>query len=149
MLCTTYSTVKLPHSYDDPGRVLEFIPLDELAIDGSISAGAEVVWRPAVQWSLDHHLFTEEEVFKYCVEANYTFPQYCSATSVVFIAQDLETSPILQELDKLESLWVIVLLPRFVAPHADKNRTTAQLRLNRSLGSGIFLRRVQAFNSAS
>ena len=149
MPCRTYSCVQLPHSYDDPGRVLEFIPLDELAIDGSISVGAEVVWKPVVQWSLDHHLFTEEEVFKYCVEANYTFPQHYSAGSVVFIANRLETSPILRQLEKLESLWVIILLQRFVAPHAEKNRTTAQLLLNRSLGSGIFLRRVQVFSSAS
>ncbi|KAK8143589.1 hypothetical protein G3M48_007035 [Beauveria asiatica] len=95
----------LPFSIDDPGRVLEFIPLDELANGGSISVGAEMVWEPAVRWSLDHHLFTEEEVYRYCVEANYTFPQHFSSESVVFIANHLEDSPILQQLDQLETLW--------------------------------------------
>ncbi|KAM3435356.1 hypothetical protein MY4824_004937 [Beauveria thailandica] len=105
MLCTTDSSVQLPFSIDDPGRVLEFIPLDELANGGSISVGAEMVWEPAVRWSLDHHLFTEEEVYRYCVEANYTFPQHFSSESVVFIANHLEDSPILQQLDQLETLW--------------------------------------------
>jgi hypothetical protein len=129
--------------------VLEFIPLDELANGESISVGAEMVWEPAVRWSLDHHLFTEEEVYRYCVEANYTFPQHFSSDSVVFVANPLEESPILQQLDKLETLWVNILSESLIAPYANKSRTTAQLPLTQNLGNGIFLRRGQVFSFVS
>ena len=71
-----------------------------------ISPGSELLWRSPKQLLLDHHLFTEEEVFKYCVEMDFVFPRHKKEDSIVFVASELNKSSILHELDKLQSLWV-------------------------------------------
>ena len=71
-----------------------------------VSSGSKLLWKPPKQLLLDHHLFTEEEVFKYCVETDFVFPGHKNEDSIVFVASELNKSSILHELDKLESLWV-------------------------------------------
>jgi hypothetical protein len=87
---------------------------------GTISPGDELLWRPKRRLLLDHHLFTEEEVFKYCVENDFVFPGYekdDGGHSIVFVASELgKPTKILSELHMLEYLWVRALYTPFVSP---------------------------------
>ena len=71
-----------------------------------ISAGSKLFWKPSKSLLLDHHLFTEEEVFKFCIENEFTFPGYREGESIVFIANELEKSQLMRQLSKLQTHWV-------------------------------------------
>lgn len=74
----------------------------------TISPGDELLWRPKRWILLDHHLFTEEEVFKYYVENHFVFPRYERGDDghlIVFVASELSRlTKICGELHMLEYL---------------------------------------------
>lgn len=74
--------------------------------DRTISPGCELLWHPPARLLLDHHLFTEEEVFKHCVETGFVFPEYECNGSIVFVASKFSQSPIKEPNADLQYLWV-------------------------------------------
>jgi len=71
-----------------------------------MSPGCELLWHPPARLLLDHHLFTEEEVLRHCVETGFVFPEYECKGSIVFVASEFSQSPISQQTVHLQYLWV-------------------------------------------
>jgi hypothetical protein len=90
---------------------LEYIPLHQMTYSGGICDGSELLWRPLQQVAFDHHIFTEEEVFKYCVENDFMFPQHKKDDAIVFVAHELCTSSIREDLENLQNQWVRNIIP--------------------------------------
>ncbi|CZR47360.1 uncharacterized protein FPRO_08734 [Fusarium proliferatum ET1] len=84
---------------------LEFIPMSELIIDGDLAQNPVTSWRPSKACSWDHHLFTEEEVLKFCCEANFEFPGYRGKNGIVFEATELSESDLCKTREDLYVAW--------------------------------------------
>ncbi|KAF5618387.1 fibroblast growth factor receptor [Fusarium sp. NRRL 52700] len=85
---------------------LEFIPMSELITDGDLAQSPVTSWRPSKVCPWDHHLFTEEEVLKFCVEAKFEFPGYRGENGIVFEATELSESELCKTRQDLYVAWV-------------------------------------------
>lgn len=109
----------------DPRIFVEFIPWDELQPISSTSleeAGIPLVlpygdadqasirwmtWKPASCHFFDsHHLYTEGEVYQYCVTKGWHFPGHLLHDRVIFAISALEANEFIQELKQFELHWV-------------------------------------------
>ncbi|KAF4471494.1 Cdc15p [Fusarium albosuccineum] len=84
---------------------LEYIPVSELRKEGELAHHPVVSWLPSKACPLDHHLFTEEEVFKYCVEAEFEFPGFRGPNGVIFVATELDNTQLCQRRENIPLLW--------------------------------------------
>lgn len=95
-----------------PLNVLEMIPMEDLEIVSPQSGKLKLdtaryaCWRKENMCRFDHHLFTEEEVFRYCVTANWTFPDHLQDERVLFRLTPLGQSDLLHDLTSFWEKWV-------------------------------------------
>jgi hypothetical protein len=85
---------------------LEFIPWDDLRVTEAALPNGKRLWRPKKHVAYDHHLRTEEEVFKYCVEADLFFPGYSEEDAIVFESSPLRGSKLIIEMEDFWEKWV-------------------------------------------
>ncbi|WAO86229.1 Protein kinase domain-containing protein [Fusarium falciforme] len=84
---------------------LEYIPISELRLEGDLAQNPVASWLPRKSCPLDHHLFTEEEVFKYCIEARFEFPGYRDQNGIIFEATELDKNQLCKSRKDLSILW--------------------------------------------
>ena len=96
-----------------PQCFLEFIPFADLkilpadALPSSASDGATyALWRSEHRLHLDHHLYTEEEVYRYLVESSWTFPDHFHRGRVLFRLTLLADTSFLDDLPTYWDKWV-------------------------------------------
>jgi len=86
---------------DDPRTFIEYIPFSELR-DIKDSDNAEdncVLWCPEMQVpSMEHHLVTEEVVFRYCVLNDFHFPGHLEGDKIAFVMTPLMETDFVREL---------------------------------------------------
>jgi hypothetical protein len=124
-LLTYIASVNSP--LQDPRTYLEMIPWVELEPISSIEleqAGIPtllpnrtgdvhmkwVLWTPASRHFFNcHHLYTEDEVYQYCIEKNWHFPGHFLGDRVVFAASPLEDTQFVHDLQSFWSHWVCLI----------------------------------------
>ncbi|KAF4450160.1 serine/threonine protein kinase [Fusarium austroafricanum] len=97
--------VQMPREWGSILIDLEYIPLSELTTDGDLSEDPIASWKPNKACPLDHHLYTEEEVLKYCIEAKFEFPGYRGENGIIFEATSLDESELCKARQDLEVIW--------------------------------------------
>ncbi len=66
-----------------------------------------MLWKPPSSNFFDcHHLFTEDEVYQYCVENDWHFPGQFYGDRVVFALSPLKTSRFVDDLEHFWDTWV-------------------------------------------
>ena len=66
-----------------------------------------MLWKPPSSNFFDcHHLFTEDEVYQYCVEKNWHFPGHFYRDLVVFALSPLKASRFVDDLENFWDTWV-------------------------------------------
>jgi hypothetical protein len=80
--------------------------MSELITDGDLAQNPVTSWRPSKACTWDHHLFTEEEVLKFCVETRFEFPGYRGEDGIVFEATELDESELRKARRDLHVAWV-------------------------------------------
>ena len=65
-----------------------------------------MLWKPEKSVAHEHHLYSEEEVFKFCVEEEFYFPNHTKDGSVVFMPSLLKDSKLLDDMEKFWEKWV-------------------------------------------
>ena len=66
-----------------------------------------MLWKPPSSNFFDcHHLFTEDEVYQYCVENDWHFPGQFYGARVVFALSPLEASRFVDDLEDFWDTWV-------------------------------------------
>jgi hypothetical protein len=85
---------------------LEFIPMTDLKTDGDLAQNPVVSWQPTKACPWDHHLFTEEESLKFCVEAQFEFPGHRGEDGIIFEAKELSESEFCKARQDLQVAWV-------------------------------------------
>lgn len=65
-----------------------------------------LVWRPERCLKFDHHLHTEEEVYRFCVNNELYFQEYRREDGVIFRQTPLKTSAVWGELHNYWMKWV-------------------------------------------
>ncbi|KAF4335300.1 fibroblast growth factor receptor [Fusarium beomiforme] len=84
---------------------LEYIPFSHLSTEDDLAQNPVASWKPNKACPLDHHLFTEEEVLKYCVEAKFEFPGHRGDNGIIFEATKLDESELCKVRQDLEVMW--------------------------------------------
>jgi hypothetical protein len=80
-----------------PLKYIEFIPWRHLEPFQSPSLTELTkserlrVWKPQKQLLWERHLYTEDEVFRFCVSSDYKFPHSASGTSIIFAISPIST----------------------------------------------------------
>jgi hypothetical protein len=85
---------------------LEFIPWEDMEVRSD-----NLLWKTATPIMHDHHLYTEEEVFKFCIDMDFYFPGHFDNESIVFVPSPLKSSKVFDEMDRFWEKWVC--MPRF------------------------------------
>ncbi|KAF5724191.1 Cdc15p [Fusarium mundagurra] len=98
----------MPREWNSILNELEFIPMSELITDGDLAQNPVTSWRPSKACPWDHHLFTEEEVLKFCVEAKFEFPGYRGENGIVFEATELGEGELCKARQDLHVVWVFL-----------------------------------------
>ena len=94
-----------------PYGSLEFIPWNELhPVDESyqILSGSylKVSWRPERKAKFEYLLYTEEDVYRYCVMNDFYFPDFLVECNLVFIVRDWQESDLVSNIDDYIQKWV-------------------------------------------
>ena len=78
---------------EDPRQFLEYIPIEELNF---IESGGEeklALWHPTkLTTTFDYHLFTDEEVYRYCVTDDFAFPGLFQDGNLAFTVTELDAT---------------------------------------------------------
>jgi hypothetical protein len=94
---------------DDPRTFIEYIPFSELR-DIKDSDKAEdncVLWCPEKPVpTMEHHLVTEEVVFRYCVLNEFHFPGHLEGDKIAFVMTPLMGTDFVRELQLFWQKWV-------------------------------------------
>lgn len=112
----------LGRSIEDPRDYLEIIPWEELKsitstelkevyppLSHEIDTDQKwVLWKPPSQHFFDsHHLYTEPEVYQYCITNSWSFPGYSYPDgSVIFVLSPLEATQFVDDLKNFWERWV-------------------------------------------
>jgi hypothetical protein len=118
----------LNYPLHDPRSYVEFIPWVELQPTSSTElesvdipvflpyrtdttqaslAVRWMLWKPASNEIFDcHHLYTEDEVYQYCIENNWHFPGHFLHNRVIFAASPLEATQFVSGLRRFWQHWV-------------------------------------------
>jgi len=140
-----------PGSFNDPRDCVELIPWSELEfICGDALEDAHVpihlprltgtakeeldmnwmLWRPPSPYFFDSHcLYTEDEVYQYCIENNWYFPGHMYHDKVVFACYPLKDSLLVDDFKNFWDRWARVFFS-IVTMHGlmpASNRTTVPL----------------------
>ncbi|KAL6821136.1 kinase-like domain-containing protein [Trichoderma sp. SZMC 28015] len=92
-------------AFRHPSRFLEFIPWSSLSLDMRDPGSQMLVWRPERRAKFDHHLHTEEEVYRFCVSNELYFQEYLHEDGIIFQQTPLKTSDIWGELHNYWMKW--------------------------------------------
>jgi hypothetical protein len=105
-------------SLHDPRGYVEIIPWVELepvsttVLDCTVmpqeaSDVKWMLWKPPSSNFFDcHHLYTEDEVYQYCVENDWHFPGQFHGDRVVFALSHVKTSRFVDDLEHFWDTWV-------------------------------------------
>ena len=98
------------HSIPNPALFLEFIPFEEftgiIQLPNSSRTEFFGTWRTPYSHILFNQIFTEEEVYQYCIQQNWQFPdQRYQGGSAVILTPIHETN-FLKDLQNFWELWV-------------------------------------------
>ncbi|KAL3595536.1 hypothetical protein FPOAC2_09877 [Fusarium poae] len=96
---------QMPRAWDSFLNELEFIPMTDLKTDGDLAQNPVVSWQPTKACPWDHHLFTEEESLKFCVEAQFEFPGHRGEDGIIFEAKELSESEFCKARQDLQVAW--------------------------------------------
>ena len=98
------------HSIPDPAFFLEFIPFEELTdiiqLPNSSHTKFFATWRAPDSHILFNQIFTEEEVYQYCVQARWQFPDQRYQGGSAVILTPVHETDFLKDLQNFWGLWV-------------------------------------------
>ena len=98
------------YSIPNPALFLEFIPFEELTdiIQLPNSSHTEFfgTWRAPDSHILFDQIFTEEEVYQYCIQANWRFPDQRYQGGSAVILTPIHETDFLKDLRNFWGLWV-------------------------------------------
>lgn len=133
-----------------PARFLEFIPWTNMSRDGKDPTSNQMMWRPGRRSKFDHHLHTEEEVYRFCVNHELMFPGFMQDDAIVFLCTQLKHSTMWNELHEYWKKWVSIVEPASSSSSFDPcSRTTVRLLRIQNLGNGFYLKLFPEDNTAS
>ncbi|KAL7909982.1 hypothetical protein GGI35DRAFT_478861 [Trichoderma velutinum] len=92
-------------SFRHPSRFLEYIPWTNLSPDVRDPGSQRLVWRPEFRATFDHHLHTEEEVYRFCINKELYFQEYLRKDAIIFQQTPLKTSAMWGELHNYWMKW--------------------------------------------
>jgi hypothetical protein len=98
-------------------------------------------WNPEKAVTHEHHLHTEEEVFKFCLENKFYFPNHLEGNEIVFVGSLLKDSKLLENMQDFWEKWVgfpQLSYPQSCLADTAEQRMIVQLHVNRIPGSGTF-----------
>ena len=79
-------------------------------LEASLADVKWMLWKPPSSNFFDcHHLFTEDEVYQYCVESDWHFPGHFYRDHVVFALSPLNASRFVDDLENFWDTWVCEL----------------------------------------
>jgi hypothetical protein len=96
---------------ESPYEYLEHIPWDELrpverCDEPIFKTGSWMRWTSSHADLYDHHLFTDEESFQYCVTNNWTYPNHSIDNEIIFHCIPLSSSQFTSQLPDYWGVWV-------------------------------------------
>jgi hypothetical protein len=92
---------------EDPRQFLEYIPWEELDLHESDNEVKRALWRPAKSTTNFHYfLFTDEEVYRYCVINNFAFPGLFQDGHLAFTITEMEATDFVMDLQQYWEKWV-------------------------------------------
>ncbi len=102
-LCSIYGRFQTLSS------ISNIIPWEKLRTPDLSSPPKKMLWSPNRAIRHEHHLHTEEEVFKFCIENEFYFPSYLESNFIVFVPSLLKESKLLEEMRDFfwRNGWVI------------------------------------------
>jgi len=97
-----------------PYHSLEYIPWQELHSVGEPYQNQghilpRVYWSASRKAKFDYHLHTEDDVFRYCVINNFTFPESTTDGNPLFVVKDWQNSELALDLQNYIPIWVSAL----------------------------------------
>ncbi|RDW63366.1 hypothetical protein BP6252_10911 [Coleophoma cylindrospora] len=112
---------------------IEYIPTSQLQMPHGLTGGSIVLWEPQPSILLDHCLFTEDEVYGFCIDQPRQFgiDDYWQGNSLIFVAKEVEYSALTQPRKHLQTLYndcAFTLDPESKTPYLLETRPGRKFR---------------------
>ena len=92
---------------EDPRQFLEYIPCEELDFIESSREEKLALWHPAKPtMAFDYHLFTDEEVYRYCVTSDFAFPGLFQDGHLAFTLTEIDATDFVEDMQQYWEKWV-------------------------------------------
>jgi hypothetical protein len=92
---------------EDPRQFLEYIPWEELNFTEPTNEKERALWCPGNPTAtFDYYLFTEEEVYRYCVTNNFVLSGLSQDGHLIFTMTEMEATEFVVDLQQYWEKWV-------------------------------------------
>lgn len=140
---------------EDPLKMIEYVPWEDLETCKPGHLESEIMDYEYAKWSnpqiarYERHLYTEEDIFAYCVESDYLFPDYVFQEHILFAISPITDMEL--EMRLYGGYWVhwvtyiLSLYVCIVVATDDENRTIAASQEMKARSSGTSYKRYPGY----